>query len=185
MINIGTRINGYMIIAAANGYVLGINTAAPDPFVVWTVDNDGNGVHTGRYFNDSMDAEWEFCSLAFEWFQDNVLISDEEDEEYKRSSAEARVAALEENLSAAHRSLAAAMDLVEEMFKERDRLCPKEDRVTDEPVDKVVWEFAEDFQNMINASSPDSFTAAIAIMNDLKKRQYQRGKMLYDILHTL
>lgn len=185
MINIGSLISNYVVVAVAGSYVLAANGAAPSPYAVWTLDSDGDGVHNGRYFTDRMDAEWEFCSLAFEWFQDNVIISDEEDEEYKRSSAEARVEAIEENLSAAHRSLTAAMDLVEDMFKEWDRLCPKEDRVTDEPVDKVVREFVEDFQNMINVNSLDPFTAAIAILSDLKKRQYQRGKVLYDILNTL
>ena len=33
------------------------------------------GVHTGRYFSNQMDAEWEFASLAFSWFQDNVSIN--------------------------------------------------------------------------------------------------------------
>lgn len=185
MINIGTRINGYIIIAAANGYVLAANSAAPSRFVVWTVDDDGHGVHTGRYFNDRMDAEWEFCGLAFEWFQDNVLISYEEDAEFEARAENAHVSALEESLSAAHRSLAAAIDLVEELFAEHERLCPKEDRVTDEPIDKVAREFAEDFENMVNASSLDSFTASVSILNDLKKRQSQRRKMLYDILKTL
>ena len=152
MINIGTRIGDYVIIAIANGYALAANSIATSDFVVWKVERERIGVCEERRFNNLMDAEWEFCSLAFEWFQDNVLISDEEDEEYKRSSAEARVEVLEENLSAAHRSLAAAMDLVEELILEHERLCPKEDRVTDEPIEKVAREFAETFANMQSGS---------------------------------
>ena len=37
--------------------------------------NNQKGVHTGRYFSNQMDAEWEFASLAFSWFQDNVSIN--------------------------------------------------------------------------------------------------------------
>ena len=154
MINIGTRIEDYVIIAIANGYALAANSIATSDFVVWKVERERIGVCEERRFNNLMDAEWEFCSLAFEWFQDNVLISDEEDEEYKRSSAEARVEVLEENLSAAHRSLAAAMELVEEMFAEHDRLCPKEDRVTDEPIEKVAREFAERWRVEIFVTNP-------------------------------
>jgi len=180
MIRIGTRINSYIVTAIANGYVLAASSTAPDPFVVWSVDADGIGVNTSRYFTDRMEAEWEFCGLAFEWFQDNVNIN-YVDEEYERDSTEARAAALEENLSAAHRSLAAAMELVEDLFLEHERLCPKEDRVTDESIDKVAREFAEDFEKTTNFDYSDSYTAAIAMLNDLK----QRRKTLCELIKSL
>ena len=48
---------------------------SPEPFTVWRLDQDGNGVHSGKYYLNKQDAEWEFCSLAFDWFQDNVAIN--------------------------------------------------------------------------------------------------------------
>ena len=152
MINIGTRINNYIVTAIANGYALAMNNTAPEPFVVWNIDADGCGVHTGRYFNDSMEAEWEFCGLAFEWFQDNVIINYEEDITVDLDIDAARVTVLEEHLSEAHTALAKAMDLIEELFAEHERLCPKEDRITDEPIEKVAKEFAEDADPTLRAS---------------------------------
>lgn len=52
-----------------------ISLPEADSWVVWTINNNQKGVHTGRYFSNQMDAEWEFASLAFSWFQDNVSIN--------------------------------------------------------------------------------------------------------------
>ena len=52
-----------------------ISPRTADSWVVWTINNNQKGVHTGRYFSNQMDAEWEFASLAFSWFQDNVSIN--------------------------------------------------------------------------------------------------------------
>lgn len=79
MINIGTEIGGYKVTAAANGFALAVSETAPNPFVVWTVDDDGEGVCVGHYFNEREEAEWDFCTRAFEWFEDNVNITITED----------------------------------------------------------------------------------------------------------
>ncbi len=77
MIQIGTVISGFKIYGICGEHCIAesIPHREIEPFVVWTIDSDGNGVHTGRYFSDRMDAEWEFASLAFPWFQDNVNIN--------------------------------------------------------------------------------------------------------------
>jgi len=42
-------------------------------------DVDSEGVHTGRYFKEQMDAEWCYAGLCFPWFEDNVHINMIED----------------------------------------------------------------------------------------------------------
>jgi len=81
-VTIGTVIGGYRIYGICGEYCIAENIAprTADSFVVWTIDNDKNGVHTGRYYGDKMDAEWEFASSCFPWFQDNVNINITEDE---------------------------------------------------------------------------------------------------------
>ena len=74
MIVIGMRIQSYMLIAEANGYVMGKSPTVPSPYAVWQVDDDGEGVHCGHYFVDREEAEWDFCARAFEWFEDNMYI---------------------------------------------------------------------------------------------------------------
>lgn len=72
--DIGTAIQSYAVIAAANGYVIGKSLTAPQPYAVWKVDDDGKGVCAGHYFVDREEAEWDFCARAFEWFEDNMYI---------------------------------------------------------------------------------------------------------------
>ncbi|MDE7362956.1 MAG: hypothetical protein K2N38_13595 [Oscillospiraceae bacterium] len=79
--SIGTVIQSYAVIAAANGYVMGKSPTAPQPYAVWKVDDDGKGVCIGHYFFDREEAEWDFCARAFEWFEDNVNIHMIEDGE--------------------------------------------------------------------------------------------------------
>lgn len=81
MISIGTEIEGYKLIAMANGYVIGHSSTAPSPYAVWQIDDDGKGVCCGHYFTDHEEAEWDFCARAFEWFEDNVNIHMIEDDE--------------------------------------------------------------------------------------------------------
>ena len=78
---IGVTIQSYMIIAMANGYVMGKSPTAQIPYAVWKVDDDGKGVSIGHYFVDREEAEWDFCARAFEWFEDNVNIHMIEDDE--------------------------------------------------------------------------------------------------------
>lgn len=77
IIQIGTVIQGYKVYGVCNKYCIAQNISprTADSWVVWTIDNDKKGVHTGRYFSNRMDAEWEFASLIFPWFQDNVNIN--------------------------------------------------------------------------------------------------------------
>lgn len=67
-------VQSYIIIAAANGYVLGHSFSAPSPYAVWQVDDDSEGVCCGHYFIDREEAEWDFCARAFEWFEDKLPI---------------------------------------------------------------------------------------------------------------
>ncbi len=119
MINIGTEIGGYKVTAAANGFALAESKTAPNPFVVWTVDDDGEGVCVGHYFNEREEAEWDFCARAFEWFEDNVNILMIEDE------AAERTASLHEcyqNIKSAREAVAKAAQMVDEMCGELDGL---------------------------------------------------------------
>lgn len=72
--NIGYRVQSYVIIAIANGYVMGKSPTAPSPYVVWKLDSDGEGVCCGHYFVDREEAEWDLCARAFDWFEDNMYI---------------------------------------------------------------------------------------------------------------
>lgn len=72
--SIGMHIKSYTIIAEANGYVMGKSPFAPSPYAVWKLDASGFGVSCGHYFVDRMEAEWDFCARAFEWFEDNMYI---------------------------------------------------------------------------------------------------------------
>lgn len=81
MINIGTQIGSYVITAIVNGVVMAESKTAPEPFAVWRMDCDGNGVNSGRYSAEREDAEWEFAHMAFPWFADNAPVNMIEDDE--------------------------------------------------------------------------------------------------------
>ncbi len=112
--NIGVTIQGYVIIAIANGYAMGKSATAPSPYVVWQIDDDGNGVCAGHYFVDREEAEWDFCARAFEWFEDNMYIHMIENEPYEQD--------LIGGLRSIRKSLDNASQLVDEMCAEVDRL---------------------------------------------------------------
>lgn len=77
MLKIGSIISNRVILAMTHKFVLAqCIEESPEPFTVWRLYDDMSGVHSGSYFKDKMDAEWEFCSQAFPWFQDNVIIQD-------------------------------------------------------------------------------------------------------------
>lgn len=129
---IGMRIQSYMLIAEANGYVMGKSPTAPSPYAVWQVDDDGKGVCCGHYFVDREEAEWDFCARAFEWFEDNVYIHMIEDGEessethsvfnQKAEKDQPLTDHLLEGLWEIRESVAAAVQLVDEMCEEVDRL---------------------------------------------------------------
>lgn len=117
MVAIGIKIQSYVIIAEANGYVMGKSPTAPSPYAVWQVDDDGTGVCCGHYFVDREEAEWDFCARAFEWFEDNMYIQMIED-----STGEKLEDKLLVGLKKIRADLADTARLVDEMCAEVDRL---------------------------------------------------------------
>ena len=92
MLRIGSIISNRVILAMTHKFVLAkCVEESPEPFTVWRLYDDMSGVHSGSYFKDKMDAEWEFCSLAFPWFQDNVIISDPDEETAPEGQAQGQV----------------------------------------------------------------------------------------------
>lgn len=51
-----------------NQYVIAKNEhpGAPEPYVVWAVDYDKRGVHSGTYFPSLQMAQLSFCDRAFD-----------------------------------------------------------------------------------------------------------------------
>ena len=82
MIKVGQIIGNREVLSVfENKYCLAKCTEySPEPYVVWNVDADGEGVHTGRYYVERDDAQWCYAGLCFPWFQDNVHINMIEDE---------------------------------------------------------------------------------------------------------
>lgn len=129
-----TMIQGYTIIAEANGFAMGKSPTAPSPYAVWQIDNDGKGVSCGHYFVDRDEAEWDFCARAFEWFEDNMYIhmvgeNDEETGETHGVFVDTRTIEnppLERELLGVLKEIrshmAAAAQLVDEMRAEVERL---------------------------------------------------------------
>ena len=64
-VHIGQKIDGYEIFGMFNGYCIAFNWKAPDPYVVWTIDNDKCGVHGGRYRSTKEEAVSVFAEYAF------------------------------------------------------------------------------------------------------------------------
>lgn len=129
---IGIKIQSYVIIAEANGYVMGKSPTAPSLYAVWQVDDDGTGVCCGHYFVDREEAEWDFCARAFEWFEDNMYIHMIEDGEKTGETYSIFDQQAEKNQPFADRLMsglweirafiASATQLVDEMCEEVDRL---------------------------------------------------------------
>lgn len=115
MVVIGIKIQSYVIIAKANGYVMGKSPTAPSPYAVWEVDDDGEGVCCGHYFVDREEAEWDFCARAFEWFEDNMYIHMIED---NKPLPDDLISGLEQIRA----DLKSTAQLVDEMCAEVDRL---------------------------------------------------------------
>ena len=89
MLKIGSIISNRVILAMTHKFVLAqCVEESPEPFTVWRLYDDMSGVHSGSYFKNKMDAEWEFCSLAFPWFQDNVNIQDPDEETASEGQAQ-------------------------------------------------------------------------------------------------
>lgn len=82
MIKIGTVIAGFEVYGICGRYCIAKSTSQETEalYSVWTIDDKMNLVHADKFFIDQMDAEWEFASLLFPWFQDNVNINMIEDQ---------------------------------------------------------------------------------------------------------
>ena len=75
MIRNNDIIQGYTVLMVANGMILAHSKTAPDPYVVWHTAENGNDVYGGKYLPNKEDAEWDFCTKAFPWFEDNAPIN--------------------------------------------------------------------------------------------------------------
>ena len=167
MINIGTEIGGYKVTAMANGYALAVSETAPNPFVVWTLDDDGEGVCVGHYFNEREDAEWDFCARAFEWFEDNMNITITED----IAVSDENTAPLHEYLNGikeAREAVAKAAQMVEEMCDELDKL--KAERNIPPKIDYISQCVGSGWENHIN-----SVKETIDYINSINQRLSKRG----------
>lgn len=49
MIKFGDMIDSYRVIGLSDMKVLAQSENAPDPYVVWSLNNDKRGVHSGSY----------------------------------------------------------------------------------------------------------------------------------------
>ena len=135
MINIGSSIHGYTVQAMANDVALGYAFAAlaPAPYVVYRLTDDCCGIRSGEYFDNLTDAEWEFCSRAFGWFEDNAPVDIIEDE-------------VTDHIQAARESIAKATAMVDEliaMFSE-EKAAPQEEIAEQNNIEKML-NYLEDF----------------------------------------
>lgn len=130
MIRNGDVIQGYTILATANGMALAHSKTAPDPYVVWFIDEDGCGVRNGRYQQTKEDAEWDFCCKAFPWFEDNAPVNMIEDE------AAERIEEFQKYLDKARSAIDSAEKLVEDMVLEHGRLQGKKEAPQEESTEQ-------------------------------------------------
>jgi len=64
-VHVGQKIGGYEIFGMFGGYCIAQNEKAPDPYVVWKIDDDECGVHNGRYRSTKEEAVRVFAECAF------------------------------------------------------------------------------------------------------------------------
>ena len=65
-VHVGQKIDGYEIFGMFGDYCIAWNEKAPDPYVVWKIDDDGCGVHNGRYRSTKEEAVRVFVECAFD-----------------------------------------------------------------------------------------------------------------------
>ncbi len=157
MIKNGCIINGYVVLAIANGITLAYSAKAPNPYVVWRITADGSGVWSGYYTNTREDAEWNFCCKAFEWFEDNAPINFIEDNAAERidsfnwhlAEAKERVETCRSVLDEIQQEIDSAAALVEDMVAEHEKLvgeknAPQEEIAEQNNIGKML-NYLEDF----------------------------------------
>lgn len=115
MINIGTKIaNYYTIIAIVNGYALAENPKSPEPYVVWSIDSNGEGVSGGAYFTNRLNAELDLCEKAFGHLFDNESEAAEQIDNTLNSCRD--------YISEARNSITSASKLVDALCADMDAL---------------------------------------------------------------
>ena len=81
-IEVGTVISNHVVYNVhANAYCIASPIDQNADYVIWHIDDSGEGVWGGLYFHDQMAAEWAYASKCFPWFEDNVTIALDEDED--------------------------------------------------------------------------------------------------------
>lgn len=63
-IHIGSIVQGYTVFGVWNDCCIAVNPNAPEPFVVWSIDRDGFGVNSGRYFTTIEEAQQCFAETS-------------------------------------------------------------------------------------------------------------------------
>ena len=126
MIRNNDIIQGYTVLMVANGMILAHSKTAPDPYVVWHTAENGNDVYDGKYLPNKEDAEWDFCTKAFPWFEDNAPINIIEDNAAEKidsfnwylDGAKERVESCRSVLDEIQEAMGNASALVEDMVAE-------------------------------------------------------------------
>ena len=82
-VHISQKIQNYEIFGIFNNYCIAVNKKESESYVVWTIDADKCGVHTGRYFGTKEEAVSKFAECAFgttpdETHEETELNADEE-----------------------------------------------------------------------------------------------------------
>ena len=63
-VHIGSEISGYKVFGIWNNCCIAVNPKAPESYVVWKIEGNGFGVHTGYYFGDLQQAQDYFQRAA-------------------------------------------------------------------------------------------------------------------------
>lgn len=164
MIRNGDVIQGYTILATANGMALAHSETAPDPYVVWFIDEDGCGVRSGRYQQTKEDAEWDFCCKAFPWFEDNAPVNMIEDE------AAERIEEFKQCIEDARTALFRAAILVDGMVLEHSKLEGKKETPRLNAEEHKKKEVFDRFKSIIEKNTEhfaETLAGTISSVNDI------------------
>lgn len=81
VIKIGTVISGHIVYGIhANSYCIASPIVQNGNYVVWHIDDNGNGVWGGSYFPNQMKAEQAYAAKCFPWLEGKINIATGEDE---------------------------------------------------------------------------------------------------------
>ena len=171
MIRNGDKIQSYTILATANGMALAHSETAPDPYVVWFIDEDGCGVRSGKYQQTKEDAEWDFCCKAFPWFEDNAPVNMIEDE------AAERIEEFQKYLGKARSAIDSAANLVEDMVLEHSKLDSTIDYISNTSDFDTISRAASDVAKMVKSVKENTDTPFCA--KDLGGRGHRVKRFKY------